>query len=77
LIRFVCVALLTALAGLFLPLAVIGPWGWWIPAVVIAAIAAVGIYDLVQRKHSVLRNYPVLGLMDRTIRRRIKIESSV
>ena len=38
-----------------------GPWGWWIPAVVVAAIAAVGIYDLVQRQHSVLRNYPVLG----------------
>jgi glutamate synthase domain-containing protein 2 len=61
LIRFVCVALLAALAGAFVPLAVMGPWGWWIPAVVVAAIAAVGIYDLVQRQHSVLRNYPVLG----------------
>ena len=47
--------------GGILPLAVIGPWGWWIPAVVVAAIAAVGVYDLVQRQHSVLRNYPVLG----------------
>ena len=40
-----------------------GPWGWWIPATVVATVAAVGIYDLVQRKHSVLRNYPVLGHM--------------
>ena len=63
LIRFGFVALLTALAGALLFLAVMGPWGWWIPAAVVAVIAAVGIYDLVQRKHSVLRNYPVLGHM--------------
>ena len=62
-IRFGSVALLTALAGALLPLAVMGPWGWRILAAVVAAIAAVGIYDLVQRKHSVLRNYPVLGHM--------------
>jgi glutamate synthase domain-containing protein 2 len=63
LVRFGSVALLTALAGALLSLAIVGPWGWWIPAAVVAAIAAVGIYDLVQRKHSVLRNYPVLGHM--------------
>ncbi|MDT5318131.1 MAG: hypothetical protein QOD88_653 [Mycobacterium sp.] len=62
-IRFGSVALLTALAGALLPLAVMGPWGWRIPIVVVAVVAAVGIYDLVQRKHSVLRNYPVLGHM--------------
>lgn len=62
-IRFGCVALLTALAVALLPLAILGPWGWWIPAAVVAALAAVGIYDLVQRKHSVLRNYPILGHM--------------
>jgi glutamate synthase domain-containing protein 2 len=62
-IRFGAVALLTVLAGVLLSLAVVGPWGWWIPAVLVAAPAAVGIYDLVQRKHSVLRNYPVLGHM--------------
>ncbi|MDT5199403.1 MAG: hypothetical protein QOH34_925, partial [Mycobacterium sp.] len=62
-IRFGCVALLTALAAALLPLAVMGPWGWRIPAAAVAVVAAVGIYDLVQRKHSVLRNYPVLGHM--------------
>ncbi|MDT5086575.1 MAG: hypothetical protein QOJ61_3618 [Mycobacterium sp.] len=62
-IRFGFVALLTALAAALLPLAVMGPWGWRIPAAAVAVVAAVGIYDLVQRKHSVLRNYPVLGHM--------------
>ncbi len=60
-IRFGCVALLSALGSALLWLAVVGPWGWWIPAVVVGATAAVGVYDLVQRRHSVLRNYPVLG----------------
>jgi glutamate synthase domain-containing protein 2 len=63
LIRFGYVALLTALAVALLPLAILGPWGWWIPAAVVAVLAAVGIYDLGQRKHSVLRNYPILGHM--------------
>ena len=62
-IRFGFVALLTAVAVALLPLAILGPWGWWIPAAVVAALAAVGIYDFVQRKHSVLRNYPILGHM--------------
>ena len=31
------------------------------PRGVVAALAAVGVYDLFQRRHSVLRNYPVLG----------------
>jgi glutamate synthase domain-containing protein 2 len=63
LIRFGFVALLTALAVALLSLALVGPWGWWIPAAVVGVAAAVGIYDLVQRKHSVLRNYPILGHM--------------
>jgi glutamate synthase domain-containing protein 2 len=62
-IRFGVVASLTAIAAALVFLAVMGWWGWWIPAAVVAAFAAVGSYDLVQRKHSVLRNYPVLGHM--------------
>ncbi|WP_231626917.1 FMN-binding glutamate synthase family protein [Streptomyces apocyni] len=38
----------------------VSPW-WWPPAAITLALAAVGGYDLLQRKHSVLRNYPVLG----------------
>jgi glutamate synthase domain-containing protein 2 len=33
--------------------------GWW--SVLTAALAAVGIVDLVQTRHAVLRNYPILG----------------
>ena len=36
------------------------PW-WWIPAVPLLLVAGLGCWDLLQRKHSVLRNYPVLG----------------
>ena len=42
-------------------LAVFGsPW-WWILAAVLLVLAGLGCWDLLQRKHSVLRNYPVLG----------------
>jgi glutamate synthase domain-containing protein 2 len=44
-------------------LAVLANSAWSIPAVALLVLAAVGGYDLVQRKHSVLRNYPVLGHM--------------
>ena len=35
--------------------------GWWVIAVVALALAVVGTYDLSQRRHSILRNYPVIG----------------
>ncbi|MGB7182622.1 MAG: FMN-binding glutamate synthase family protein [Burkholderiaceae bacterium] len=35
--------------------------GWW-PALAIA-LSLVGFYDITQRRHSVLRNYPVIGHM--------------
>jgi len=63
LIRFACVALLVAAAAASVVLAIAGSSGWWILAAVVAVFAVVGVYDLVQRKHSVLRNYPVLGHM--------------
>ena len=34
---------------------------WIVVALVFAAPLAVGLYDLVQRRHSILRNYPILG----------------
>ena len=60
-VRFAVVAALVVAAAGLVALAVLTGWGWWIPAVVVAALAAVGVYDLFQRRHSVLRNYPVLG----------------
>ncbi|MFD4291860.1 FMN-binding glutamate synthase family protein [Rhodococcus sp. NPDC058505] len=41
--------------------AVAAGWGWWIPAAVLLALALVGTWDLLQPRHSILRNYPVLG----------------
>lgn len=39
---------------------VASPW-WCFAAVPLVLVAVLGVFDLVQRKHSVLRNYPVLG----------------
>lgn len=59
--RFVTVGLLMACAvgGVFLAL-LASPW-WWSAAVPLLCVALTGVYDLAQRRHSVLRNYPVLG----------------
>ncbi len=38
--------------------------GWFVlPLAVFAVLSAMGIYDTIQTKHSILRNYPVLGHM--------------
>jgi glutamate synthase domain-containing protein 2 len=50
--------LLAAAAGL--AASVVNPW-WWPVAGVIAALATVGTVDLLQTRHSILRNYPILG----------------
>ena len=44
----------------------VGVWGWfWSPAFWVYAglgpILALGIYDVLQTKHTLLRNYPLLG----------------
>ena len=46
-----------AVAGLAL---LLGPW-WWLLAAPLAAIAALGTWDLLQTRHTILRSYPVLG----------------
>lgn len=37
-----------------------GPW-WLVLAAVLAALAGLGTWDLIQTKHSILRAYPILG----------------
>ncbi len=44
-------------------MAVLGAWWWIVLAVLLTALAGVGVYDLLQRRHSVLRNYPIIGHM--------------
>ena len=38
-----------------------GGVAWIVVAVAFGAVTAVGIHDLAQRRHSILRNYPILG----------------
>ncbi|EFL03248.1 glutamate synthase(ferredoxin) [Streptomyces sp. SPB78] len=59
--RFVVVVLLTicGAAGAVAALAV-SPW-WWCGAAPLLALALLAWADLVQPRHSILRNYPVLG----------------
>lgn len=57
---FAAVALLTFLlliAGVF------HSYWWWIGLPVFGGLTLVGIYDVIQIKHAVLRNYPILGHM--------------
>ena len=53
-----------ALAGLCfsLLLALASGQGYWI-CVLFAALTAVGVHDLLQTQHAILRNYPILGHM--------------
>ncbi|GAA3439520.1 hypothetical protein GCM10018954_091410 [Kutzneria kofuensis] len=60
-ITVVAVLWLVALASVTLVVAV-SPW-WLNLAAPLLAVAVLGAYDLIQRRHSVLRNYPVLGHM--------------
>jgi glutamate synthase domain-containing protein 2 len=41
--------------------AVSGGVGWIVLSLIAGLVLAVGIYDLLQRRHSILRNYPILG----------------
>jgi glutamate synthase domain-containing protein 2 len=51
------VACVLAIAATFL----LGGVGWIVVAVLAAALVALAVHDLVQRRHSILRNYPILG----------------
>ncbi|WP_430335028.1 FMN-binding glutamate synthase family protein [Rhodococcus sp. ACT016] len=60
-LRFVLVGLIGFTLVVIGVVATVGGWGWWALAVLLAFLFAVAVYDLLQRRHSVLRNYPVLG----------------
>jgi len=60
-LRILWVALLGLLAVAAVIAAVAAsPW-WWLAGVPLAALLVLAVWDLTQRRHSVLRNYPVLG----------------
>ncbi|MDR7166569.1 glutamate synthase domain-containing protein 2 [Nocardia kruczakiae] len=61
--RFFLFGLLAVAVVVLGVIAAIGSWAWWILAVGAGLLVLVGAYDLVQRRHSILRNYPLLGHM--------------
>jgi glutamate synthase domain-containing protein 2 len=60
-IRVGGVACSAVLAAVLAYLTVIDSRSYLIPAAVVTVVALIGVYDLLQREHSLLRNYPVLG----------------
>ncbi|MFD6857580.1 FMN-binding glutamate synthase family protein [Rhodococcus sp. NPDC060090] len=62
-LRFLLVGALTAAVVITGFAAVVGGWAWWLILGLLAGLLVLGTYDLLQRRHSVLRNYPVLGHM--------------
>jgi glutamate synthase domain-containing protein 2 len=60
-LKFFVIGVLAVLGALTTLAAVIGGPSWWVMLVIVVALLLVGVYDVVQRKHSILRNYPVLG----------------
>jgi glutamate synthase domain-containing protein 2 len=57
---FAVLAVLVVGAAAAVVASVASPW-WWLLAAPVLAIAVTGVHDLLQRQHSILRNYPVLG----------------
>ncbi|TXH32754.1 MAG: FMN-binding glutamate synthase family protein [Rhodospirillaceae bacterium] len=50
------------LLGFVVSLALMAVYGWlWPVMLVFAALSLLGVYDLLQEKHAVRRNYPVIG----------------
>ena len=61
--RFSTFAGMVVLAVVSLVLSI--AWSIWflLPLVVFAVLSALGVYDVLQTRHSILRNYPILGHM--------------
>ncbi|AUG81510.1 FMN-binding glutamate synthase family protein [Kitasatospora sp. MMS16-BH015] len=60
-LRYLWVVLLEAVAAAAVGAAVaVSPW-WWVAAVPLVAVGLLAVVDLFQTRHSILRNYPVLG----------------
>jgi glutamate synthase domain-containing protein 2 len=61
-LRALIIAAVWAAAVVVAVLAVkLGHTGWWVGSAVLAAFAGLGTWDLVQKSHSILRAFPILG----------------
>jgi len=61
--RFATLAMVAALSVICILAALIWSAWLWLPALVFGALTLLGVHDLRQAHHSILRNYPVLGHM--------------
>lgn len=59
--RFITIAIIGVVAVSAGVATAVVSWVWLPLALPAACLFAVGVYDLMQRSHSVLRNYPILG----------------
>ena len=60
-LRFYVLVVLAFLGIVSATVAAIGGWAWWLLVAIVVFFLAVAIYDVTQKKHAVLRNYPVFG----------------
>ncbi len=60
-LRFFVFGLLVVLGAVATLAGAIGGTGWFLLGGVLLVLVGVGVHDLVQTRHSILRNYPVLG----------------
>lgn len=60
--RYGVLALAVIFTALFLVLGAIHHPGWYVGLAIAGPLALLGIWHLLQRKHTLLRNYPIVGL---------------
>ena len=59
--RFLLIGVLAALVLVVGWAAVAGSFAWWVLLAILLVLLGIGVFDLTQRKHAILRNYPVIG----------------
>ena len=60
-LKFFVIGLIIFLGALTTLAAAVGGVGWWALLVVLVLLLLLAVHDLLQKRHSILRNYPVLG----------------
>ncbi|MDO5634365.1 MAG: glutamate synthase-related protein [Micrococcus sp.] len=61
--RLLIVAALSLAGLVFVLVASIGNEAWWLVAAIVVGLAVLAVMDLSQKRHAILRNFPVLGHM--------------
>ena len=61
--RLLIVATLSLGALVVVLVAAIGGGAWWVLAFLLLALLVLAVWDMTQKRHAILRNFPVLGHM--------------